>query len=78
MKLIKKYYKNKKILITGHTGFVGSNLSIVLSLFGANILGYSLKKNYKGYLSNHPNFKKLIKTISGDILKINNFKKKNY
>ena len=76
IKTFKKFFNKKKILITGHTGFVGSNLSIVLSLFGANILGYSLKKNYKGYLSNHPNFKKLIKTISGDILKINNFKKK--
>ena len=44
-KKIKNFFNKKKILITGHTGFVGSNLSIILTLFGADILGYSLKKN---------------------------------
>lgn len=75
-KKIKNFFNKKKILITGHTGFVGSNLSIILSLFGADILGYSLKKKHRGYLSNQPKFKKLIKTISDDILKINNHYKK--
>ena len=69
-----KFFKNKKILITGNTGFVGSHLSIILSLFGAKILGFSLKKK-KGYLSNHLNYKKIIKTIYSDIIKINRFEK---
>lgn len=34
-------FKNKRILITGHTGFKGSWLSFWLSLYGANILGVS-------------------------------------
>ena len=67
------FFKNKKILITGNTGFVGSNLSIVLSLLGSKVVGFSKKKKYKGYLSNHKNFKKKIKTIYGDINKINLF-----
>ena len=46
-KTYKKFFNKKKILITGNTGFVGSYLSIVLSLFGANILGYSLRKKIK-------------------------------
>ena len=44
IKTLKKFFNKKKILITGHTGFVGSNLTVVLSLFGSSILGYSLKK----------------------------------
>ena len=39
-----KFFKNKKILITGNTGFVGSYLSLTLNLMNAKVLGYSLKK----------------------------------
>ena len=35
-------YKNKTVLITGHTGFKGSWLAIWLKELGANIIGYSL------------------------------------
>lgn len=37
------YYRNKKILITGHTGFKGSWLCFLLKKFGADVYGYSLK-----------------------------------
>lgn len=36
------YYKGKKILVTGHTGFKGSWLSIWLTKLGANVTGYAL------------------------------------
>ena len=32
---------NKKILITGHTGFKGSWLSVWLNLLGADVIGMS-------------------------------------
>src|SRR5210317_1393459 len=35
-------YKNKTVLITGHTGFKGSWLSEWLLLLGARVVGYSL------------------------------------
>jgi len=35
-------YKGKTILITGHTGFKGSWLSIWLTALGANVIGYAL------------------------------------
>ncbi len=35
-------YKNKKVLVTGHTGFKGSWLSLWLSELGAQVLGYAL------------------------------------
>ena len=38
-------YKNKKVFITGHTGFKGSWLSCLLDLIGAEQMGYSLSAN---------------------------------
>lgn len=35
-------YRNKTILVTGHTGFKGSWLCIWLSLLGARVIGFSL------------------------------------
>lgn len=37
------FYKNKRILVTGHTGFKGSWLLIWLEMLGAEICGYSLE-----------------------------------
>jgi CDP-glucose 4,6-dehydratase len=36
-------YKNKRVLVTGHTGFKGSWLSLWLTKMGANVLGYALE-----------------------------------
>ena len=36
-------WKNKKVLVTGHTGFKGSWLSIWLNMMGAEVIGYSLE-----------------------------------
>lgn len=51
MKDIKKsfggFYKNKKVLVTGHTGFKGSWLSIWLKELGADVSGYALKPGTK-------------------------------
>ena len=40
-------YKNKKVLVTGHTGFKGSWLCIWLLQLGAEVYGYSLPPNSK-------------------------------
>ena len=37
-----QYFKNKKVFVTGHTGFKGSWLSKWLSILGAEIYGVSL------------------------------------
>ena len=42
VRLLEKSYKNKKVFITGHTGFKGSWLSIWLQNIGATVKGYSL------------------------------------
>ena len=49
------YFKNKKVLITGHNGFKGSWLTIWLSLLGARVVGISLPNKSK---DNHYNLVK--------------------
>lgn len=39
---ILEVYKNKKVFITGHTGFKGSWLSYILLNAGAEVTGFSL------------------------------------
>lgn len=36
------FYRDKTVLITGHTGFKGSWLSVLLQMAGAKVIGYSL------------------------------------
>jgi len=45
--LFNSVYKNKKVLITGHTGFKGSWLSIWLNNLGAQVYGLSLDPTCK-------------------------------
>ncbi len=72
-----KFYKNKRIFITGHTGFKGSWLSYILLLSGAKVFGYSLKsptnpnlytilninKNIISYIEDIRNYDKLLKIL---------------
>lgn len=43
MQAFEDFYKNKRILITGHTGFKGSWLAIWLNKLGAEVIGYALE-----------------------------------
>lgn len=36
-----KFWRNKKVMVTGHTGFKGSWLALWLESLGSNVLGYS-------------------------------------
>ena len=47
MEITKNFWKNKKVLITGHTGFKGSWLSIILNNYEAKLYGISLKPEKK-------------------------------
>lgn len=61
------FYKSKKVLITGNTGFKGSWLSFWLINMGAKVLGYSLKPEFKVNLFDTLNLSLNYKTIYGDI-----------
>ncbi len=42
MKINKKFWKNKKVLVTGHTGFKGGWLTTILDFLGSKVYGYAL------------------------------------
>tara|TARA_B100001057_G_C22862923_1_gene955335 strand:+ start:1668 stop:2735 length:1068 start_codon:yes stop_codon:yes gene_type:complete len=60
IKSLNKFWKGKKVFITGHTGFKGSWLTILLNMLGADIYGYSLKPE-KNSLFLKANCKKFLK-----------------
>lgn len=61
------FYKNKTILVTGHTGFKGSWLCKILINSGANVIGYSLDPPTQPNLFNISNIEKDMISIIGDI-----------
>ena len=72
----KIFWKNKKIFITGHTGFKGTWMSLVLNELGAKVIGYSLKPKKKNNLFLDVNLKKhIFKSYIGNILDKKKLKK---
>jgi len=62
-----KFLKNNKIFLTGHTGFKGSWLSIMLHMLGARVYGYALPPKKKS-LFNDCNLQKIFtKSVYKDI-----------
>lgn len=43
-------FNNKKVFVTGHTGFMGGWLTQTLQLLGADVMGYSLSPYYENSL----------------------------
>ena len=62
-----KYFKNKKILVTGHTGFKGSWLSLWLLKLGCEVVGLSNETDKKSLLLKNLNFKKNLVSYNSDI-----------
>ena len=73
MEKLKSFYKNKRVFITGHTGFKGSWLVNTLIHFGSKVYGYSLDDQNKKNYSNFCNYKK-VQNNYGDILDIKKLK----
>lgn len=72
-----KFWRSKRVLVTGHTGFKGSWLACILLKLNAKVIGYSLNpdkkslfqkinlqdKIYKNYYKNINSYKELNKVI---------------
>ncbi len=67
------FFKNKKVLVTGHTGFKGAWLSYYLYLLGSKVMGISLKPSTNPSLFEILNLKNKIDNNYVNILE----KKKN-
>ncbi len=67
-----KFFKNKKVLITGHTGFKGSWLSLWMHYMGANVMGISAN-----YITKPSNFQvlKLKNKIKSKKIDVRDFNK---
>jgi CDP-glucose 4,6-dehydratase len=63
----RKFWKGKRIFITGHTGFKGSWLCLWLHRLGAKATGYSLKPPTDPSLFELAKVNKLITSITGDV-----------
>jgi CDP-glucose 4,6-dehydratase len=70
MMMFNNIYKNKKVLVTGHTGFKGTWLCLWLEMLGAKVIGYSID------IPTKPSLFELTKPKCVDIrADINDFKK---
>ena len=70
-----KFYKGKKVLVTGHTGFKGAWLSKILLEAGAEVTGYSLEPNTEPSLFKILNLENKLNSIIGDIANLEKLKR---
>jgi CDP-glucose 4,6-dehydratase len=67
------FWKNKKVLITGHTGFKGSWLALWLQNIGAQTMGYSLEPPTKPSLFEICKVSDKMTSLNGDVRDKKNF-----
>ena len=70
MRINKAFWNNKKVFLTGHTGFKGSWLAFILNLFGAEVTGYSLKPPTSSNLFELIKLNEKVNSIIGDVRNI--------
>lgn len=69
--LFDNIYKGKKVLITGHTGFKGSWLCLLLHKLGADVYGFALEPPTNPSLFNEAKIEELITSFIGDVRDLN-------
>ena len=61
------FYKGKKVLVTGHTGFKGAWLCRILLGLGAEVTGYALEPPTDPELFGLLDLEKNMNSVKGDI-----------
>lgn len=68
------FYKGKRVFVTGHTGFKGSWLSMMLLLAGAEVTGYALPPTEPG-LFKIIGLKQRMRSVQGDVRDIDSLQR---
>ena len=71
------FWKNKKVFLTGHTGFKGSWLSLWLQYLGADVKGYSLDPYTLPDLFSEAKVSENMISEIGDIRNLDNISKRS-
>ena len=71
----KKFWRGKKVFVTGHTGFKGAWLTFILNMFGAQVTGYALEPPTKPSLFELIGLDKKINSVIGDVRDFDRLKK---
>jgi CDP-glucose 4,6-dehydratase len=66
-KAFRRFYKNRRVLVTGHTAFKGSWLVAWLNALGAKVTGYSLQPPTKPSMFVQCRLSRHMRSITGDI-----------
>jgi CDP-glucose 4,6-dehydratase len=66
------FWKGKKVFVTGHTGFKGSWLCLLLNHFGADVSGYALEPPTNPNLFEEARIAELVTSFIGDIRDFDN------
>jgi CDP-glucose 4,6-dehydratase len=72
--MLNDFYKGKKVLVTGHTGFKGAWMCHVLKELGADVAGYALKPPTTPNLFELSHAADGIKSVQGDIRDLEHLK----
>lgn len=75
MKLNLDFYKGKRVLVTGHTGFKGSWLCRILVNAGAEVTGYSLTPPTDPNLFTLSGIEEKINSVTGDVRDLDHLKR---
>lgn len=67
MGLNRAFWKDKKVFLTGHTGFKGSWLSLWLQMLGAEVVGYSLPPPTEPSMFQTADVAQGMRSVTGDV-----------
>ena len=70
-----EFYRNKRVLVTGHTGFKGAWMCQVLYMAGADVYGYALASPTSPSLYELCHLSKHMNSVIGDIRDLDHLKK---
>jgi CDP-glucose 4,6-dehydratase len=70
-----KFWRGKRVFLTGHTGFKGSWLSLWLQSLGAELTGYALNPSTNPSLFDVANIASDMKSVIGDVREFNSLQK---